>query len=922
MAKRPHKRPSQLQKHNAGCMGAFISLFDFRHGPPTPKLLSDRKPESSRRGDNNYSNIKLDSSGSYEGKYKDANNDMGAEVEGVDSSIASVKTLMEKELFGEHSKKNLNGEAQCTFSKLGCRTPSKKNTQQRSKRSKVTSDVHINKQTGLTSLDDQRLDKITLTDNSSLNFDLIAFLIEFYTDRKACQEIHANCDNKIDLSLAMKAIIKKMNDHPDEFDSQLDQKEFILYKALADIFEAFANQNFVDGKQVDKATQSEEFMDALEILNLNKDVVLKLLEDRNSHFYKLIQDIQKIEVGRLAKLGSENYSEKAVLSQEAHVSLRKGDELENEEPFHKQNRHSFFFKKDKSKGMKSSKQSDNSETLNTIVVLKPSPSRAQEHPIRSTTSFLPVSHHKIRHEDEGDRVASSFSLKGIKKRLRHIIGGSKKERHAISMDGVLHKIPIGYKASNGKDKLLDNDGLVTRSEKKSLHDTEKSPVVFPVGKKKESAINRPDGSKLRISNGISVVKPTTPIYEEAKKHITEMLDNGDKTASLPRAHVSKSLGRLFSMPEFDVLSPRASHGCDRELALTSEETTYLPLQQFNQEDASSSLSTIQNLEIFSCSADHQNDEVLMLSSQNELTDNHLNEELSIVSELSHEGCVQNVNAITMVGKLCPDKSNVPVEPNDNIESDVACKRCCDDVGFFEVESHSVSLSELSPRPFLRENLEAQEGNIGKQGRSSPASILEKFISEDFTSSKLRTVHPLIQTVDTRANLRTYYEDKQARIKYIETVLHASGISDIHFSERWHLADKLLEPSLFDELGISCSPHIDDPKLLFDCINEALEEIQEKYFKCTPWVSLLAPNAQRAPVGRNIVQEVSRRIERHIPVHLPNTADHVVTKDLDDRSWMDLQFETEDIIVEIWDTALDDLVEETIFDLWLGLSDDW
>lgn len=180
---------------------------------------------------------------------------------------------------------------------------------------------------------------------------------------------------------------------------------------------------------------------------------------------------------------------------------------------------------------------------------------------------------------------------------------------------------------------------------------------------------------------------------------------------------------------------------------------------------------------------------------------------------------------------------------------------------------------------------------------------------------------MIPTQDAKVNLRTYSEGRQARFKYVETVLQASGLGFID-SERWHLAEKLLESSLLDEVGMSCSPHIDDPELLFDCINEALEEIQEKFFKCTPWVSLIISNLKLAPVGPRLIKEVSKRIEMHIPMCLPNTSDQIVTKDWECGSWMDLQFETENIVVEIWDTALDDLVEETIFDLWLELSADW
>ncbi|CAD5170463.1 unnamed protein product [Musa acuminata subsp. malaccensis] len=148
---------------------------------------------------------------------------------------------------------------------------------------------------------------------------------------------------------------------------------------------------------------------------------------------------------------------------------------------------------------------------------------------------------------------------------------------------------------------------------------------------------------------------------------------------------------------------------------------------------------------------------------------------------------------------------------------------------------------------------------------------------------------VIPTLDTRA---------QATFNYVKAVIEASGLSTIDFSERCHLGDELLARSLFDEVEISSSPQIDDPKLLFDCcINEASEEI----FKCPPWVSLNTSNVQQAPVAQCLIREVSRGIERQIPMHLPNSLDQIVTKDLGSGSWLDLQFEIENIVDKIRDT---------------------
>lgn len=43
MAKRSYKRAARSEKKNAGCMWGLISMFDFRRGHSSQKLLSDKK---------------------------------------------------------------------------------------------------------------------------------------------------------------------------------------------------------------------------------------------------------------------------------------------------------------------------------------------------------------------------------------------------------------------------------------------------------------------------------------------------------------------------------------------------------------------------------------------------------------------------------------------------------------------------------------------------------------------------------------------------------------------------------------------------------------------------------------------------------------------------------------------------------------
>lgn len=155
---------------------------------------------------------------------------------------------------------------------------------------------------------------------------------------------------------------------------------------------------------------------------------------------------------------------------------------------------------------------------------------------------------------------------------------------------------------------------------------------------------------------------------------------------------------------------------------------------------------------------------------------------------------------------------------------------------------------------------------------------------------------------------------QAMYDYIRVVLGASGLMN-ELLERWDVTDHLLEPSLFDGVEIFSFFPQDNSKLLFDCINEVLVEIQEKFSSYTPGLSFIKRNFLLAPLGESLIQEVYKGVDRHLHLQFLNTLDQIINKDLEHRSWMNLQSETKNMTCEICDSILDDLIEETVYDMW-------
>lgn len=160
-----------------------------------------------------------------------------------------------------------------------------------------------------------------------------------------------------------------------------------------------------------------------------------------------------------------------------------------------------------------------------------------------------------------------------------------------------------------------------------------------------------------------------------------------------------------------------------------------------------------------------------------------------------------------------------------------------------------------------------------------------------------------------------FDDKDTRVSFIKAVLEASELLSEEHSQVWYTEEPLLDVSVLAEVGNSyCLT--DDAVLLFDCVEEVLLMIRDRFFGISPWVAFLKRNVRPAPVGRHLVEEVAKGIDSLVGNEFPNTLEHVMMKDLDSGSWLDLRYDSDSVVVELWDGLLDDLLEEMIFDLWL------
>ncbi|TYI70458.1 hypothetical protein E1A91_D08G222300v1 [Gossypium mustelinum] len=233
---------------------------------------------------------------------------------------------------------------------------------------------------------------------------------------------------------------------------------------------------------------------------------------------------------------------------------------------------------------------------------------------------------------------------------------------------------------------------------------------------------------------------------------------------------------------------------------------------------------------------------------------------------------------------------------------------------------SVTIEAIEAQP-LYDGLHggAKKSTIGHISPStvSPAAEppVESFcinIEEPYESSHVES------HLDMKNNAGTSIDKQESLSKYIRSVLQISGLNWDELFRKWNLADQMLDSSMFDNVKLwhhkSCST--DHHRLIFSYINEVLSEMYRCYFRCSPWISLLDPRPRPARFSKDIVHEVLRHVDWVLLTELPQqTLQQLVENDLaKSGTWFNLRFVTEEVIIELADSILQDLVIDAAIQL--------
>ncbi|CAH8303048.1 unnamed protein product [Eruca vesicaria subsp. sativa] len=394
------------------------------------------------------------------------------------------------------------------------------------------------------------------------------------------------------------------------------------------------------------------------------------------------------------------------------------------------------------------------------------------------------------------------------------------------------------------------------------------------------------------------------LYIAARKHLSEMLANGDIDVNLPDKEVPRILGKILSLPEFSspgdspILIP--AHDLVSSLIPLSETTEEPEILQCSEEDSDKDDETLFTIDV-SVPIDHS-----MLSDK------------------------------TQIEPLSETSSSSISRQDDHIDEHVL--ECCEEDGDKQQlnkemmldQVHSLSSPPESPQSSSVKMTNCKETVSDVQGELSPVSILEPLFTDDenspttntrFSSGEMR-IQPLCIRFDEAAdspkqdkpnNLKTSIDDKELTLAYIEAVVKSSGLSWEELLIRPFYSEQFLELESTDDIAF-CSTHLcDDKNLLNDCINEVLMDFCENELNPGPWITFLKPEVQLisdVEVAAKVAQE---GVYWHLlPLPSPHTLDQIVKKDMaKPGSWMDLRFDIGWIGSGTSELILDDLLEEII-----------
>ncbi|XP_015582786.1 uncharacterized protein LOC8268287 isoform X1 [Ricinus communis] len=610
------------------------------------------------------------------------------------------------------------------------------------------------------------------------------------------------------------------------------------------------NQDLVHAQELnaDASTwQSNEFMDALDIINLNKEFFMKVLQEPGSPF-------------------AHHFHSRRALSSKLAYSK------------------SLSFSSSSSSSMRGS--GPRKVKANELIESHAVESKSKEY-IRSNSMPSIPAEYQTSHHRKNQAVIKRF--KNLKNKIKHVIRRSKNEKHRIAMDGILHKIPHGQELP--KDVKSENHSANRDDNESPRSSCESHNSLLSTSKTGSHCFSR-------TSSLCESLDRYCQLYEfsckgDAKHHCFEPLK---LTEDSPQESASKSMGRLFSSPDLK------SHFCYDE-----DSSDAFPLSQVRNA-ADATVSTRSDFSEQSDAESHIKSDI-----QQNLDSNTVP-----VGDRQETVTVSNVKGDAKLDVISDDLeescNKQDTEPSGSESNSVPVSG----IKFQEDHTTPVSLSSAEEADLkltislpLPEEINCWEDQVAATIIKDVPAVAESGIEK-------------IEVPSKQIQFQVGAKDK-AEFDYVKDILELSGFTKNELLGTWHSDDQPVDPSLFEEvagcmfLDPECSGteegYLCYHLLLFDLINEVLMETYARSYTYYPMPLSTLSHIRPMPVGYHVLEEVWTNISWYLSsIPEPDQLlDHIVSRDLaKSDGWMNLQFDSECVGLEVEDIIFYDLLEEVIF----------
>ncbi|KAM1648367.1 hypothetical protein ACFX1Q_010392 [Malus domestica] len=633
----------------------------------------------------------------------------------------------------------------------------------------------------------------------------------------------------------------------DQVNENQKDHTFTEEKLDNDIMQNMFKKKLINVKELDADASlhhPKEYLEALDIINVNKELLVKILHDPGSPLAVHFNNQQAVS----AKMG-------LTRSDSFPVKLRHKHELTG----------SPLKEESKSKNISKTKKLVGSSSLK-YAGERSIPS-ISEHTadgileVNQTIADSSSSAENLR--SRGENQVSIKRFKDIRQKIKHVIKESRQERHMIAMDAILHKVPHGQKLAKEMEKEIINhskDLAMNREGKDSSASSFDSDYSISTFKKKQQRHMR-RASSLNASLDKYCEFYESSCNREAKCHTTsERLKLRNEGVGSPLRSVPKTLGRIFSLPE---------------------------MKSYNYQSEESS-------DVFS-------------------SEYHMQLDAPVESEIKKLADVGELKAAS--GNKMASTSVADSEKSAPVYSIVDDIENLKEPFPISVPEFNVSLSEgeeteIKPRD--------EQENLAKPGH-------------DFVIGTPKAVHIDTEKIESpRKHLRydmthLRVDDRDmAEFNYVRNVLKQSGFNGNESLGTWHSDDQPVDRLMYGDAegclvhGLDCSGNEEGRKcdhyLLFDIINEVLMEIYGRSYNYCPMALSSLCHIPLMPAGNHVLKEVWTLVSWYLSLRpeVDQSLDYVASRDLaKNDGWMNLQFDSECIGIELEDLIFDEILEEVL-----------